>query len=242
MGPGNAPASSVSAATVWGPTASGAVPPPVSVASTPRPAALKSSAGALGGAPCVAAGADHGGAAAALDAAMTAARTAPGAARTTSGGRMEVPTEKGGMTLRQRASLCRQAELLDDLVPVAAPERQDLAAAEAADDRDAGVGRAPARRRDEAQEADDRAVDLVGGLDLRVEPVPELLDLLEPAAHAAVALVAGALVEQAEHRLRLDVRADLGEHAPEVTGRPGRVETPDRVDFRLSHAASQSCT
>src|SRR4051812_11025394 len=140
------------------------------------------------------------------------------------------------MTSRQRAPLCRQVEFLDDLVAVATPERQDLAVAEAADHGDAGVRGAPPRRRDEAQEADDGAVDLVRGLDLGVEAVPQVLDLLEPAADPAVALVAGALVEQAEHRLGLDVGVDLGEHALQVAGRPGRVETPDRVDFPLSHA------
>src|ERR1700755_2802946 len=104
---------------------------------------------------------------------------------------------EGRATTGRRPGSAGEAELLEELLAVAAPEREDLAVAEGDDHGDPGVGRAAAGLGDEVQEADQGAVDLVGRLDVHLEAVPEVLDLLEPARDPAVAAVAGALVQQA---------------------------------------------
>src|SRR4051794_1036878 len=261
-GPGNASLSSASAPAVCGPTSWGDVPPPVSTARRPAPASLNASAGVPGARPGTAAGGDQGGAApavgapaasaAAASAAAAGSRVGRGAARTDMGG-SRVGGATGPCSLRPRREVAvsrrwiratpapgaggsgGEVELLDDLVAVAAAEGEDLAAAEAAHHRDARVGRAPARVGDEPDERDHGVVDRVRRLDVRLEVVPEVVDLVEPAADPAVALVAGALVEQAEHRLRHDLGIHLGQHRVEIAVRPGGVEAPDRVDVLVHH-------
>src|SRR4051794_39550894 len=212
-GPGNAPLLSVSAASVCGPTAPVAASPPVSPARTPSPAALKASAGSVAGAPAGVAGGDQGGAAPALEAQSARTAIAAAAARRTEERCMSGANVDGGGDAAPAGGSGREVELLGDLLAVAALERDDLPVAEVADHRDPRVRRPPAGVRDQADVADDRAVDFVRCLDIRLEAVPEVLNLVEPAADPAVAPVAGPLVEQAEDGLRLDVRIDLGEHA-----------------------------
>src|SRR4051795_2839763 len=117
MGPGNAPASSLRAATVCGPTASGAAPPPVSVARIPRPPALNASVGPLAGAPVGATGGDQGGAAVAL-APVAVASAAAAIATAVARGRTErcmsgVQRKRRGRRRAARRS-GRQVELLAD--------------------------------------------------------------------------------------------------------------------------------
>ena len=236
---GEAPVSSATAPNVFGPTASGEAPPPVSPASTPTPPALNARVGALAGRP-VAAGADQGAAAAAVDGGGGGRSDRAGATR-----------EDGQEAHGRRSSAARCVAPADAITPAGraprgaphgrGPGTTGSCRRGSADDGDARVGGAPAGVATSEQDRR-RAVDPVGLLDVDLEAVPEVLDLLEPAADPAVAAVGRALVEQAEDRLGLDVGVDLREHAREVARGPGGVETLDRVDFRLAHARPQSFT